>query len=81
MSLIGDTKMEILRLLSGSSSHGYQMHKDLGVTTSTIYQHLNELEEAGMVESVSVSDDPRDRTEYHITTKGEKLLELLGEED
>jgi DNA-binding PadR family transcriptional regulator len=77
VSLIGDTKLEMLRLLSESSSHGYQMHKDIGVTTSTIYQHLAELEDAGMVESVEVGDDPRDRTEYHITPDGRTLLELL----
>lgn len=81
MSLIGDTKMQVLHLLDESSSHGYKLHKEIGVTTSTIYQHLNELEEAGMVESVSVEGDTRERTEYRTTNKGRQLLELLTDED
>jgi DNA-binding PadR family transcriptional regulator len=55
------------------------MHKKMGVTTSTIYQHLEELEEAGMVESKSVEGDTRTRTEYHITDKGSQLIDLLSE--
>ncbi len=57
------------------------MHKEVGVTTSTIYQHLDELEEAGMVESSLVEGDTRNRTEYRITEKGHQLLELLSEDE
>jgi DNA-binding PadR family transcriptional regulator len=57
------------------------MHKEVGVTTSTIYQHLNELEEAGMVESNPAEGDTRERTEYHITEKGRELVNLLSEEE
>lgn len=56
------------------------MHKEIGVTTSTIYQHLDELEEADMVESIRVEEDARDRTEYHITKQGRQLLDLLTDE-
>jgi DNA-binding MarR family transcriptional regulator len=56
------------------------MHKEIGVTTSTIYQHLGELEEAGMVESNPIEDDTRNRTEYQITAEGQQLLELLADE-
>lgn len=80
MSLIGETKMQVLRLLNESPSHGYKMHKEIGITTSTVYQHLNELEEAGMVESASVEGKTRERTEYRITEKGTQLLELLSPE-
>jgi len=80
VSLIGETKMQILQLLGESPSHGYKMHKEIGVTTSTIYQHLDELEEAGMVESNPVEGDTRNRTEYQITAKGKQLLELLTDE-
>ena len=72
--------MRVLQLLSESPSHGYKMHKEIGVTTSTIYQHLGELEEAGMVESNPVQDDTRNRTEYQITDEGQQLLELLADE-
>jgi DNA-binding PadR family transcriptional regulator len=73
--------MQVLRLLNESPSHGYKMHKEVGVSTSTIYQHLDELEEAGMVESSSVEGDPRNRTEYRITEKGHQLLDLLSEDE
>ncbi|MFB6108647.1 MAG: PadR family transcriptional regulator [Haloplanus sp.] len=52
----------------------------MGVTTSTIYQHLDELEEAGMVKANPVEGDTRNRREYHITEKGRQLLDLLSEE-
>ena len=81
MTLIGTTKMAILRRLAESPSHGYQLHKDVGVTTSTIYQHLGELEDAGMVESSKIEDDSREKTEYQITDDGRTLLELLDEDD
>ena len=79
MSLVGETKMDILRLLEKSPSHGYALHKKIGVTTSTIYQHLDELEEAGMVASTPIEGDTRDRTEYHITDDGRQLVALLSD--
>jgi DNA-binding PadR family transcriptional regulator len=66
--------MEILSLLSEEPSHGYELHKELGITTSTVYTHLEELEEAGMVEETE--GDER-KNEYHITNDGQQLLELL----
>ncbi len=73
--------MAILGRLAESPSHGYQLHKDIGVTTSTIYQHLGELEDAGMVESSKIEDDSREKTEYQITDDGRTLLELLDKDD
>ena len=81
MSLIGKTKLRMLRLLDNSPSHGYKLHKEIGVTTSTVYQHLNELEEAGMVEPHPVEGDTRSRTEYHITDEGRQLLDLLSQDE
>lgn len=71
--------MEILRNLSESPSHGYQLHKEVGVATSTIYNHLDLLEEAGMVHSEEVDENSRNKMEYYITEDGEKLLRLLEE--
>lgn len=71
--------MKILRQLSEEASYGYRLHKDVGVSTPVVYQHLNDLEEAGMVDSQLIEDDSRDKTMYHITKKGEQLLELLGD--
>jgi len=69
--------MDILRSLHESPSHGYALHKEVGVATSTIYAHLEELEEAGMIESYEVKKDNRNKTEYQITERGGKLLSLL----
>ena len=77
MTLIPDIQMEILRRVSDSPSHGYQLHKEVGVATSTIYNHLDQLEAAGMVRSEQVKADSRDKTMYYITDGGEKLLCLL----
>lgn len=79
MSLIAEKQLEILRCLSEEPSHGYRLHKQVGVATSTVYDHLDELEAAGMVESYSVEDSNRDKIEYRITDKGVQLLELLEE--
>ena len=79
MSLIGNTKLRILETLSEESTHGYALHQQLGVTTSTIYQHLDELETAGMVTKQDSSDNPTDRVVYSLTEDGEALLDLLSE--
>lgn len=79
MSLIPDTQIEILRQLLDSPSHGYHLHKEVGVATSTIYDHLDELEEAGMVEASPVEGDTRNKTEYEITEEGKKLFDLLSD--
>lgn len=78
MSLIPDTQIEILRSLSESASHGYALHKEVGVATSTIYSHLEELEEAGMVQSTTVKSDNRNKVRYEITEDGKQLLDLLS---
>lgn len=79
MSLISEVKLEILQSLSQSRSHGYKLHKEVGVATSTVYNHLDELEDEGMVASEPVEEDTRGKTEYRITERGEDLLELLTE--
>lgn len=78
MPLIPDTQLDILRSLAESPSHGYALHKDVGVATSTIYSHLDDLEEAGMVSSTTVEDDNRNKTQYEITDDGRQLLYLLS---
>lgn len=80
MSLIGETKLEILKQLKEEKSHGYQLHKDVGVSTPVVYRHLSDLEETGMVKSARVDEDNRDKTEYRLTEDGEKLLGLLTDE-
>lgn len=77
MSLIGETKLKILQQLDREPSHGYQLHKDVGVSAPVVYRHLSDLEEAGMVMSTRVDGDNREKTEYFLTEDGEQLLALL----
>jgi DNA-binding PadR family transcriptional regulator len=76
MSLIGETKMRMLELLSEEPRHGYQLHKELDITTSTVYRHLEELEAEGMVRSEEVERSNKIR--YCLTDDGEELLQLLS---
>lgn len=80
VSLIGETKLNILQQLDREPSHGYQLHKEVGVSTPVVYRHLSDLEEAGVVESTRVDGDNRDKTEYHLTEDGEQLLALLTDD-
>jgi DNA-binding PadR family transcriptional regulator len=79
VSLIGETKLDILRRLAAEPSHGYQLHNEVGVSSPVIYRHLSDLEDAGMVEGTPIADDNRGKTEYRITDDGRALLELLDE--
>jgi DNA-binding PadR family transcriptional regulator len=66
-----ESKKEILRLLHEEPRHGYVLAKDLGVRGSTIYEHLQQLEENGYI-----SSEEQDRkTIYSLTEKGELIVE------
>jgi DNA-binding HxlR family transcriptional regulator len=80
VSLIGETKQEIIKQLNRGASHGYQLHKDVGVSTPVVYRHLSDLEEAGMVKSTRIDGDNRGKTEYRLTEDGRKLLDLLTDD-
>lgn len=79
MSLIGETKKEILQKLSDEPKYGYKLHKELGITTSTVYRHLSELEKSGMVKQI-IGDEVERKNLYETTKEGEKLLMLLEKE-
>jgi DNA-binding PadR family transcriptional regulator len=72
MSLtLTDAKRNILSLLYEDPSHGYALAKELGVQGSTMYEHLEQLDEAGYVESY---EDGR-RIMYELTKKGKLTVE------
>lgn len=79
MSLIGDAKLQILLKLREESSHGYALADELDISSGYIYQHLEELQEAGMIEVKERETEGRERTFYRLTENGELLLEALGE--
>jgi DNA-binding PadR family transcriptional regulator len=70
--------MEILRSLAQGDKHGYALHEELERTTSTIYDHLDELADAGMVtHEMQASERGRDRKVYSLTDDGRELFTLL----
>jgi threonine synthase len=75
-------KMELLRLLSGGESYGYGLAARMSrrVSMATIYQHLKELEELGLVVKARVERVRRGRVRvyYRLTEKGRRLLEVYG---
>jgi predicted ArsR family transcriptional regulator len=78
MSLIGDTKRDILIRLREGPTHGYELANELGISKGYVYQHLEELQEAGMIEVEESENEGRQRTFYRLTENGEQLLEALG---
>jgi DNA-binding PadR family transcriptional regulator len=79
MSLVGETKMKILRELKDGPAHGYAIAEELEVSSGGIYVHLDELKGEGMVEVVEDEQEGRQRTVYQLTENGELLLKALGE--
>lgn len=78
MSLIGDTKRDILVRLREESTHGYELANELGISKGYVYQHLEELQESGMIAVEESETEGRQRTFYHLTENGKMLLEALG---
>jgi len=76
VSLIRDAKLDILLTLQEGPSYGYELQKNLSLNRGTVYVHLNELQEAGMIE---VDREEDDKKYYQLTENGELLLEALDE--
>ncbi|RQG88845.1 ArsR family transcriptional regulator [Natrarchaeobius halalkaliphilus] len=79
MSLIGETKQSILLRLREEPAHGYDLAKELDISSGYVYQHLQELQDEGMIEVYEDETEGRQRTSYHLTENGELLLKALGE--
>jgi DNA-binding PadR family transcriptional regulator len=79
MSLIGETKMAILRELQDGPAHGYAISESLDLSSGGIYTHLNELEKEGMIEIAEQRESGRQQKYYELTENGRLLLKALGE--
>lgn len=66
-----DAKRRILSVLDEEACHGYALAKKLGKQGPTVYEHLQELEEAGYIEG---NQDGR-RKIYSLTKRGALILE------
>lgn len=83
----GTTGMLVLKLLSSSPMHGYEIikemeHESKGIFTlqeGTLYPVLHALEAEGFLEAVWEGDTGRKRKVYSITQKGSK--ELLSKQN
>ena len=71
--MLGKTKLRILQIIANSSKHGYALSKDTGISISSIYDHLNELEKLGLIE---VKANGR-RKSYSLTENGKLFLKVI----
>ncbi|EMA41449.1 PadR family transcriptional regulator [Halococcus hamelinensis] len=74
MSLIGQTKLDILSELGEQPSHGYALADELEISHGYIYTHLSELSEEGMIE---ITDERDGKKIYALTDSGQLLLRAL----
>ena len=79
MPIIYEKKRDILAALREEHKHGYRLADELGISTGYIYVHLDELEEAGLIDVAEQEESGRQRVYYRLTDDGEQLLEILGE--
>lgn len=79
MSLISETKLHILLRRHEEPTHGYDLADELGISKGYVYRHLEELQDAGMIEVHEEETEGRKRKFYRLTENGEMLLKALGE--
>ena len=73
MGIIGQRKKKILKEIEKNPSHGYAISRKLGIPISSIYEHLKDLREHGLVEPRK----EKRRKVYKLTKKGEMLLRAV----
>ena len=86
---LGRTKIEILKTISDKETYGYEMWRmlkqgsGLELDISSIYQHLSELENVGLIKRTkaeSVLGRP-ERYYYHLTDRGKAMVRSASAED
>ena len=73
MGIIGQRKRRILKEIKKNPSHGYAISKNLKIPVSSIYEHLRDLREHGLVEFKK----EKRRKVYRLTKKGKMLLKAV----
>ena len=74
MELIGLTKKKILLEIAKRPSHGYQLAISLTLPLSTIYGHLKDLEELGLI-GKKICDR---QIVYNLTDKGKTFIKVIN---
>ena len=71
------TKEKILRILNEKESYGYEIWKKLGkvITRPAVYQHLNELEQHGLITSYIKNG----KKFFKITKRGIRIIRAIEE--
>lgn len=72
--LVGETKLAIMRELARGSKHGYALADSLDISKGAVYTHLQDLQDAGMVEVVEVEEEGRGKKVYELTENGQLLV-------
>jgi DNA-binding PadR family transcriptional regulator len=74
--IIGRTKEQILTQFNQGPQYGYDIAKSLNIALSTVYGHLKDFQQEGLI--TTISDDIENRRKmYELTDKGCKLLDVL----
>jgi DNA-binding PadR family transcriptional regulator len=74
MGILGSTKDRIMKEIGKGPVHGYELANRLGISLSSVYEHLRDLRESGLVEATGNGR----RRVYTLTEKGRHLLKALG---
>ncbi|UCH02969.1 MAG: pyridoxal-phosphate dependent enzyme, partial [Candidatus Bathyarchaeota archaeon] len=84
LTKLGETKAQILGMLSNKELHGYGIWKILKdkyakITIPSVYQHLSELEALGLLRKGELQRiiGNRKRRYYYLTEKGKKTINTL----
>ena len=73
MGVLGSTKDRILKEIGKGPVHGYELSNRLGISLSSVYEHLRDLRESGLVEH----RESGRRMVYTLTEKGKHLRKAL----
>ena len=77
--IIGRTKEQILTQFIHGPQYGYDIAKSLNIALSTVYGHLKDFQEEGLITTKIEGEESR-RKMYELTDKGTKLLDVISTE-
>jgi predicted transcriptional regulator len=73
MELIGSTKKKILLEIAKGPTHGYQLALSLTLPLSTVYGHLKEVQELGLISGKG----KKRQIIYELTDKGKNFIRII----
>ena len=76
---IGKTKHNILKLIDKKPIHGYQISKELDISLTTTYEHLDFLEKKNFIKKSNHNNVNNVKKICFITDRGKKFIQLIDE--